>query len=214
MFSTFCMKKAAIFTFLSFALVINAKAQYANATGDVVIPGSNAWTLHTPDDGRTTLYVAPWGTDERDWLWSRQTEFSKNGDVRFSGNIKIGRNIPTNHPNYRLAVEGKLVCQSLYITAPTSWADFVFADRHKYLSLPKLESYLLRNKHLPAIPSAEEITSNGYNVTEMDAKLLQSVEELTLHVISLNKEMVAMRKENIRMKAKIHALQRDHLQKK
>jgi len=57
------------------------------------------------------------------------------------------------------------------------------------MSLLKLEAYLQQNKHLPAIPSASEVEAKGYSVTEMDAKLLQTIEELTLHVIELSKQV-------------------------
>jgi len=57
------------------------------------------------------------------------------------------------------------------------------------MSLLKLEAYLQQNKHLPTIPSASEVEAKGYSVTEMDAKLLQTIEELTLHVIELSKQV-------------------------
>ena len=106
-----------------------------------------------------------------------------------NGQIRIGKTMPTNQPDYKLAVEGKLVAQSLYVTAPGNWADFVFAPTYQPMSLRNLERYLQLNKHLPAVPSASEVETKGYSVTEMDAKLLQTVEELTLHVIALSKRV-------------------------
>jgi hypothetical protein len=60
--------------------------------GDLVLEGSNKWMLHTPDDGRTTLFIAPWGGTN--WNWGAQTEFAKNGDVYFSRNVGIGTKMP------------------------------------------------------------------------------------------------------------------------
>ena len=55
--------------------------------------GNNSWILHTPDDGRKQLYVAP-GTDGANWDWSKQTQFMPDGNVNVSGNITAaGRNI-------------------------------------------------------------------------------------------------------------------------
>ncbi|UOQ52527.1 hypothetical protein [Hymenobacter cellulosivorans] len=106
-----------------------------------------------------------------------------------NGQIQIGQRQPAApHNDYRLAVDGKLVAQSLYITNPSTWADYVFAPTYRRMPLADLEAYLLQNKHLPAIPAAAEVERKGYNVSEMDAKLLQSVEELTLYVIELNKQ--------------------------
>ncbi len=61
--------------------------------GDFIFWGStNKWILHTPDDGRTTLYIAPWGGTN--WNWSVQTQFANNGNVYFSGNVGIGTTAP------------------------------------------------------------------------------------------------------------------------
>jgi hypothetical protein len=60
---------------------------------NVVMSGNNSWILHTPDDGRKQLYVAP-GTDGANWDWSKQTQFMPDGNVNVSGNITAaGRNI-------------------------------------------------------------------------------------------------------------------------
>ncbi len=105
------------------------------------------------------------------------------------GNVQIGELPPSNsHPDYKLSVDGKLVAKSIYVTSQ-GWADFVFEPDYKPMALPALENYLQQNKHLPHIPSAKEVEANGINVAEMDAKLLQSVEELTLHVIALSKRV-------------------------
>lgn len=110
--------------------------------------------------------------------------------IRQNGQVQIGTTIPsTSQTDYKLAVSGKIVAQSLYITAPSTWADFVFEPSYEPMALPTLESYLKKNKHLPYIPSAKEVEANGYNVAEMDAKLLQTVEELTLQVIALSKQV-------------------------
>lgn len=105
------------------------------------------------------------------------------------GNVQIGQQRPlSSHADYKLAVDGKLVAKSVYVTSQ-GWADFVFEPDYKPMALPALETYLQQNKHLPHIPAAKEVEANGINVAEMNAKLLQSVEELTLHVIALNKRV-------------------------
>ncbi|MBI3010977.1 MAG: hypothetical protein HYY58_00590 [Candidatus Omnitrophica bacterium] len=53
---------------------------------------SSRWILHTPDDGRTALFFAPWGG--ADWDWSRQTVFTNDGNVSFSGAIGLGTGSP------------------------------------------------------------------------------------------------------------------------
>ncbi len=56
-------------------------------------------------------------------------------------------------------------------------------------SLSEVESYITRHRHLPGIPSAKEVENNGVDLGEMNAKLLQKVEELTLYVIDLQKQI-------------------------
>lgn len=104
-------------------------------------------------------------------------------------NVLIGFQSPTTQPNYRLAVDGQLVAKSVFVTAPATWADFVFAPAYRPMPLEELEQYLLAHRHLPNVPSAQEVETKGYDLAEMNTKLLQAVEELTLHVIELRKEV-------------------------
>ncbi len=120
-----------------------------------------------------------------------------------NGRVNIGDQLPTTHTDYKLAVQGKLVAQSLYVTNPGTWADFVFEPSYEPMALPTLESYLKKNKHLPYIPSAKEVETNGYNVAEMDAKLLQTMEELTLQVIALGKQVAVLNKQNEQAKEEL-----------
>jgi len=70
-----------------------------------------------------------------------------------TGQLKVGQQVPsTQHGDYRLSVDGKLVAKSIYVTNPNTWADFVFASTHQRLSLPELETYLHVNRHLLAVP--------------------------------------------------------------
>ena len=68
------------------------------------------------------------------------------------------------------------------------WADFVFEDDYSLMSLNELDNYIKVNKHLPEIPTTQEVEENGISVGEMNAKLLQKIEELTLYVIELQKK--------------------------
>jgi hypothetical protein len=61
--------------------------------------------------------------------------------------------------------------------------DYVFEDDYKLKELEDIEKYLSANKHLPEIPSAKEMKENGINVVDLEMKLLQKIEELTLYAI-------------------------------
>ena len=97
---------------------------------------------------------------------------------------KVG--IGTTTPDYKLDVNG--VIRAKEIKVETDWYDFVFEKDYNLRSLEDLESYIAQNKHLPDIPSESEVKENGINLGEINAKLLQKIEELTLYVIEQNKK--------------------------
>ena len=70
-----------------------------------------------------------------------------------------------------------------------AWKDEVFKDDYNLLSINEVEKYISENGHLPDIPSEAEVMENGINVGEMNALLLQKIEELTLYVIELEKKI-------------------------
>ena len=113
------------------------------------------------------------------------TEFKTSGKVLFNntGNVGIG----TSNPTEKLSVNGNIKCKQVEVSL-TGWSDFVFNEDYKLMPLEELDQYLKEHKHLPDVPSAEEVISNGNNLGEMDAILLQKIEELTLYVIELKKE--------------------------
>lgn len=88
--------------------------------------------------------------------------------------------------NTIVRVAGNIITKKIKVTQ-TPWADFVFADDYKLPPLMEVENYIKSNKHLSEIPSAEEVKKNGIDVGEMNQKLLQKVEELTLYLIQQQK---------------------------
>ena len=105
------------------------------------------------------------------------------GTSTFGGNVGIGTTTPGI---YQLNVNGKIRANEVVVN--TTGADFVFAPDYKLHTLSELESYIKENSHLPDIASATEMKENGMNMSEMQTKLLQKIEELTLYVIELKKE--------------------------
>ena len=63
------------------------------------------------------------------------------------------------------------------------------------MPLKELEQYILQNKHLPDVPTQDEISKNGIDVYEMNAVLLKKIEELTLYVIEQQKQIVELENE-------------------
>lgn len=107
-------------------------------------------------------------------------------------NILINKTTQTNS-SYRLDVNGEVRANG--VTVNTTGADFVFEDHYKLNKLEDIEQFIKANHHLPEIPSAKEMTENGMNVGELNKQLLQKVEELTLYIIDLNKQIQELKKQ-------------------
>jgi hypothetical protein len=100
-----------------------------------------------------------------------------------SGNVGIGIVDPQN----KLDVNGTIHAREVKVDL-IGWADYVFAPTYKLRPLSEVEQFIKTNGHLPEIPKAEEVKQNGVNLGEMQTKLLQKVEELTLYSIEQSKE--------------------------
>lgn len=118
--------------------------------------------------------------------------------VRANGKVLIGtswNNTALSACNdcneYRLFVKDGIKTEKVKIEVPSTngWADYVFKKGYQLKSLEEVEQHIEEKGHLPNIPSAEEVVKNGINVAEMDAKLLEKIEELTLYSIEQNKQL-------------------------
>ncbi len=101
------------------------------------------------------------------------------------GKVCIGTSSPDT--DAKLTINGKISARDITIKADAG-ADFVFEKDYALPSLYHVEQFVKANKHLPEIPSVKEMQENGIQVSEMQTKLLQKIEELTLYVIELEKE--------------------------
>lgn len=119
--------------------------------------------------------------------------------INSSGNVGIG----TTGPTYKLHVNGD-TRSNRFISNTNTYADFVFEDDYRLAPLSEVEKYIKKNNHLPDIPSEAEAKKNGVDLQEMQAKLLQKIEELTLYVIEQNKRIDALQKENQHIKNKLN----------
>jgi len=278
---------------------------------DIVSGGLNSWLLHTPDDGRTTMFVAP--LINNDWAWQFKTQFLNNGNVIFSGNIttqgnigigtetsasrlhigcgnnegilignyndKLGwdgsssqpgyhirfagyRDVVSNftgarisalrtnqcsnalaqgmelvfsvsqggvapgdanlieairinsvgnvgigtvNPTFKLDVAGTIRAREIKVGL--NGADIVFEKDYKLMPLNELEQFIKEQKHLPEVTSAKEMKENGTNLGNLNSKLLQKMEEMTLYVIEQNKKLEQQNQEMKEMKEKIKKLE-------
>ncbi|MNV23655.1 hypothetical protein D3C71_1146820 [compost metagenome] len=75
------------------------------------------------------------------------------------------------------------------------WADYVFEDNYVLMPLSEVESFLKEHKHLPSIPSEKVMKEEGIDVAEMNVKMMEKIEELTLYLIQQNKELEQLKAE-------------------
>lgn len=121
-------------------------------------------------------------------LYAKQGSAKKAGV--FDGDVSVNGNIHTKEVKVDL----------------TGWSDFVFEDDYELRPLENVEHYIVKHKHLPEIPNATEVAECGINLGEMNAKLLQKIEELTLYMIDLNKQVQHLKSENQHLKKEVKAL--------
>ncbi len=115
-----------------------------------------------------------------------------NGQAHFSMPVRIGgpaSDVSVINSNYDLYVEGGIRATTVKVDAYSTWPDYVFETNYDLMSLKLTEKYILANKHLPGVPSAKEVQEDGIELAEMNAILLQKIEELTLHLIELQKQV-------------------------
>jgi len=147
---------------------------------------ANAGTMHYAYIGGNTTtglaYDAPWMV------------------FRPDGSIGIGT---TDTKGYKLAVAGSMIAEKIKVKNYTAWPDFVFHADYELPSLQSVEEYVTKYHHLPNMPSAKEVAAEGLDLGDMNRKLLQKVEELTLYLIAERKEREEMKKEIIELKKMI-----------
>lgn len=106
--------------------------------------------------------------------------------VGTNGNVRIGNG--SGDPSNALEVNG-IVRSKEVLVEITEWSDFVFEKDYKLMSLAEVEQFVKQHGHLPDVPSANEVEENGIGLGEMNALLLQKIEEMTLHLIEMEKRI-------------------------
>ena len=99
-----------------------------------------------------------------------------------------------NNVKLQLTSAGVLKAKEVQVSL-AGWPDFVFDKDYKLPTLPEVEQFIAKNQHLPNVPSAAEVEANGVNVGEMNAILIQKIEELTLYILDLQKQINELKKQ-------------------
>ena len=111
-----------------------------------------------------------------------------------NGDVGIGTEATVN--GYKLTVNGGIYALDLRIRPDLSnTADYVFEPDYPLMSLQDVKTIIQTKKHLPGVPSAKEMVENGVSIAEMNATLLQKIEELTLYVIQQDEKIANQEKQ-------------------
>jgi chitodextrinase len=163
----------------TYAFTVTAR----DAAGNVS-PASNTANVTTTGSGVIDYTSANSNLPTVDWTAR---------DLFASRNVGIGT---TNTQGYRLAVDGNVVAEEIKVELSQNWPDFVFTKSYGLPTLDEVEQHILDKGHLQNIPSAMEVELNGIMLGEMNAKLLQKIEELTLYAIQQEKKIMKLENEN------------------
>lgn len=115
--------------------------------------------------------------------------------VAGNGKFDQGLTVGASNEAANLRIYGTAQVKELHMDPTATWSDFVFEEGYELRQLPEVEAYIIANKHLPGVPSAKQVSEEGYNQSEINAILLQKIEELTLYVIDLKKENSSLKQE-------------------
>lgn len=116
-------------------------------------------------------------------------------DLIASGDVGIG----TDQPLYELDVRGTIRANEIIVDIPTG-ADFVFETGYSLMPLSELSAYVRMNHHLPEIQSAAEMQTEGVSVSDMQTRLLQKIEELTLYILQQQELINSLQQEVLKLK--------------
>jgi len=113
----------------------------------------------------------------------------------------VGINTGDIPSGYALAVKGDIITERVRVQILGAWPDYVFEADYNNPTLEEVSEYISQNGHLPGMPSADEVATEGVELGEMQRMLLEKVEQLTLHMIDLHQENARMKVEMDELKS-------------
>ena len=115
--------------------------------------------------------------------------------LHVNSSMVIGASTTLPATGYLLSVNGKIISEEVRVQLDADWPDYVFENTYRLKPLSEVERFIANHKHLPDIPSAKEVAKDGILLGDMQKKMMEKMEELTLYVIQLDKENQQLRRE-------------------
>lgn len=130
--------------------------------------------------------------------------YSKTMIIFNTGKVTMGTD-KYDLSGYRLFVKDGIKTDLLKVevASENQWADHVFNDDYNLMPINEVKKFITENNHLPNIPSAKQIVDEGgIEQGELNAKLLEKIEELTLHLIEQDEKINKLTQEINHLKQK------------
>lgn len=139
---------------------------------------------------------------DRHWVLTADDHLINNN----AGGIMIGTGLSSTPAGYKLYVSDGILTERVKVAVKSTadWRDNVLQEDYKLRSVEEVESFIKANKHLPGVPSAQEMVENGNDLQKTDAILLEKVEEMMLYIIELKKENTSFKTQIHRIEQKLN----------
>lgn len=190
--------------------------------------------VHDPDNSAAGMYVTPEATSSEDssfiflgedhdatfgMMWQYEGVgnylelFGKANSTVYGPHMRIQRNsgdiaVGNTFANgYKMSIDGKVACEELRVDLSGDWPDYVFDASYPRKSISELKTFIADNNRLPGIPAAAEMESGGLEIGEMQRKMMEKIEELTLYIIDLNSDLEQIKGINAGLTVRISELE-------
>lgn len=167
---------------------INTASNYSNTKLTINAGWSNWITFKNQDNTGIWAFHNHQGQNSFQLYHTNSNGVTTFDLMHFNDNCQLGIGTSCIPTDGKMAVEGKLYAREVEVNANV-WCDYVFDESYELKSFEDLRAYIELNKHLPDVPTTREVLSEGLNLGEMDAILLKKVEELTLYILELEKQI-------------------------
>ncbi|MCL2290666.1 MAG: hypothetical protein FWC34_08205 [Bacteroidetes bacterium] len=152
-------------------------------------------TLTAPKADIDTIVTKVLNAQSVDINATLKARYATIDDIIFTRQLSATTSVNTGTLLANIAfIGGTVFAKEVQVALEPDWPDFVFSKDYNLLSLSEVEQFIAENQHLPNVPSAAEVGVNGINLGEMNAILLQKIEELTLYIIDQEKQIKELKK--------------------
>jgi trimeric autotransporter adhesin len=174
--------------------IANAGLKFTQLNASSPTAAANGKALTVDASGNVILVPASTGSGTSYWTLNTANNNITNSNT---GCVVIGSTITSFPTGYKLFVEGGIMTERVKVAVKNTanWADYVFATNYRLRPLSEVAQHIQQYKHLPDVPSAQEVVNSGLDLAENQAKLLQKIEELTLYVIEQDKQIKHLQKQ-------------------